>query len=280
MDRNILTSAIMKIVYDNKNIICLLETDDRMNSSITDDGLLDFKFTIGVKDLTDELKLLESVEEIIKDSYILHKQENLSVMNNYFVNLIRYITILKDITKVDFTFMRYEDIQSYIDLDSLCKIHIDKEDKLIGNAKITDVKYRQLQPTNREYIKCCNEFFIKSLAVAKGIYRGEIVYSMNVYRELHDRLQTMTNYYIGCEYGFSVNIGKKNKNIITYLEVNHYDKFLESFPVPDKDKLLNILYNTFMLFRKEGLLVAEKLNFEYPKEADREIIKYIRELCN
>ena len=280
MDRNILTSAIMKIVYDNKNIICLLETDDRMNSSITDDGLLDFKFIIGVKDLTDELKLLESVEEIIKDSYILHKQENLSVMNNYFVNLIRYITILKDITKVDFTFMRYEDIQSYIDLDSLCKIHIDKEDKLIGNAKITDVKYRQLQPTNREYIKCCNEFFIKSLAVAKGIYRGEIVYSMNVYRELHDRLQTMTNYYIGCEYGFSVNIGKKNKNIITYLEVNHYDKFLESFPVPDKDKLLNILYNTFMLFRKEGLLVAEKLNFEYPKEADREIIKYIRELCN
>ena len=280
MDRNILTSAIMKIVYDNKNIICLLETDDRMNSSITDDGLLDFKFIIGVKDLTDELKLLESVEEIIKDSYILHKQENLSVMNNYFVNLIRYITILKDITKVDFTFMRHEDIQSYIDLDSLCKIHIDKEDKLIGNAKITDVKYRQLQPTNREYIKCCNEFFIKSLAVAKGIYRGEIVYSMNVYRELHDRLQTMTNYYIGCEYGFSVNIGKKNKNIITYLEVNHYDKFLESFPVPDKDKLLNILYNTFMLFRKEGLLVAEKLNFEYPKEADREIIKYIRELCN
>ncbi|HHX69812.1 MAG: aminoglycoside 6-adenylyltransferase [Miniphocaeibacter sp.] len=279
MNKENLLSAMMKIVYNNKNIVCLLETGERVNTTISKDSLMGFKLILGVKDLN-EIALLESMKEIIESSFILQKEDGLSMMNNYFGDVLRYIAVIDDLTIVDFTFFKYDDVQSYIDVDSLCKIHIDKNNGLVGNVKITDVKYRQLKPTQKEFLKCCNEFFIYALKIARGLYRSEIIYSMNLFTKLKARLDKMTLYYIGCQYDFSVNIGAYDKNMKTYLEKSHYEKLLETYPSPDKDKLWTALFNACMLFRKEGLHVSEKLEYLYPKEADREIVKYLREVWN
>lgn len=279
MNRENLLTAIMKIAYDNKNIYCLLETGEHVNPSIVQDDLVGYKIIIGVKEL-DELELLTSMKEIIENSYILQKQDGLYMMNNYFSDVIRYITVIEDITRLDITFMHYNDVQSYIDVDSLCKIHIDKKNLLVGNAKITDVKYRQLKPTQREYMKSCNEFFIYALKIARGLYKGEIIYAMNIFDEFRECLNVMTSYYIGCQYEFGVNLGKYYKDIKTYLDKAHYEKFLETYPSPNRDSIWTALFNSCMLFRKEALFVAENLDYEYPKEADREIVRYIRKVWN
>ncbi len=279
MLRDNIISTMMKIVYDNKHMRCLLETGERTNTAAIQDDLTAFKLIVGV-DKLEEIELLSALEEILDKNYILQKQDDLRMLHFHFENVIRYKAVLEDMTRFDITFMEYRECQDYIDIDSLCKVHIDKEGILAGNAMITDIKYRQLKPTNREYTACCNEFFVSALKVAKGLFRGQIVYSMNVYDELRIRLQEMTSYYIGTNYDFRVNIGSNFEYLKTYLDNEHYIKLLETYPSPDRDKMWSQLFNACMLFRKEGLFVAEVLDYEYPKEADREIVKYLRDIWN
>ena len=279
MNRDNVLSTMMKILYSNKNMVCLLETGDRVNLLASQDSLAPIKIIVGVKDL-DEYRLLEDIKEVIENSYILNKEDGLKLRNNYFGNVLRYVSIIDDITIVDITFFKYEEVQSYIDVDSLCKIHVDKNNLLVGNAKVTDVKYRQLKPTQKEFLKCCNEFFIVALKLARGLHNGEVVYGMNLFEELEEQLRLMTSYYIGSQYDFSVNIGAYYKDMKTYLDKAHYEKFLEIYPSPSIDKLWTSLFNACMLFRKEGLFVSEKLEYDYPKVADREIVKHIRNIWN
>ena len=279
MNRNNVLSTMMKIVYDNKNMRCLLETGERTNTAAIQDDLTAFKLIVGVEKL-EEIELLTALQEILENNLILQKQNDLSMLNFEFENVIRYKAVLEDITRFDITFMEYKACQDYIEVDSLCKIHIDKEGILIGNSTITDVKYRQLKPTNREFTTCCNEFFIAALKVAKGLFRGQIVYAMNIFDEVRIRLQEMTSYYIGSNYDFRVNIGSNFEYLKTYLDKEHYSKLLETYPSPDRDKMWTQLFNACMLFRKEGLAVAEILDYEYPKIADREIVRYLRDAWN
>ncbi len=176
MNKENLMSYMMRVVLADKNLTALLETGRRMNLSLRQDDMPDFKVIIGVKDLN-EIGLLETFQEIVEESIIFHKKQGLNMMNNHFGNVLRYIVILKDITKVDFTFMKNTDLQSYINIDSLCKVHIDKESSLVSNAKITDAKYRQLKPTQKEFLQCCNEFFIKAVSITKAINRSDLFYA-------------------------------------------------------------------------------------------------------
>lgn len=269
----------MRVVLNNKNLTALLETGRRMNLSLRQDDMPDFKVIIGVKDLN-ELGLLETFQELIESSRILQKRQGLSMMSNYFSNVLRYVVILEDITKVDFTFMKNTDLQSYINVDSLCKLHLDKENMLVSNSKITDAKYRQLKPTQKEYVQCCNEFFIKSVEITKALNRNEFFYASNLFDDLRYQLNLMTEYYIGAKYDFAVNIGPRFKSFKTYLEKEHYDKFLQMYPNPEREQLWNSLFSACTLFRKEGLEVAEILSYEYPKRADRDIVKFIRDIWN
>ena len=271
--------TLMRIVLDNKNLTALLETGRRMNLSLKQDNMPDYKIIIGVKDLN-EIGLLETFQELIESSKILHKKKGLTMMNNYFGNVLRYIVVLEDITKVDFTFMKNTDLQSYINIDSLCKVHLDKESNLVSNVKITDSKYRQLKPTQKEFISCCNEFFIKAISIAKALYRSDPFYACNLFDELRYQLNVMTTYYIGAKYDFAVNIGPRFKSFKTYLEREHFEKFMEIFPKPESESVWAALFNACMLFRREGLEVADILDYDYPKMADRDIIKFIREIWN
>lgn len=279
MNKENLMSYIMRVVLGDKNLTALLETGRRMNLSLRQDDMPDFKIIIGVKDLN-EIALLEAFQELIEDGVIFHKKQGLNMMNNHFGNVLRYIVILPDITKVDFTFMKSTDLQSYINIDSLCKVHIDKESSLVANAKITDAKYRQLKPTQKEFLQCSNEFFIKAVSITKAINRSDLFYASILFDKLRHELNLMTCYYIGSKYDFAVNIGPSFKSFKTYLEKDHYEKFMEVYPIPKTDSLWTALFNACMLFRKAGLEVGEILGYDYPKRTDRDIIKFIRDSWN
>lgn len=279
MNKENLMSYMMRVVLGDKNLTALLETGRRMNLSLRQDDMPDFKIIIGVKDLN-EIALLEAFQELVEDGVIFHKKQGLNMMNNHFGNVLRYIVILPDITKVDFTFMKNTDLQSYINIDSLCKVHIDKESSLVANAKITDAKYRQLKPTQKEFLQCCNEFFIKAVSITKAINRSDLFYASILFDKLRHELNLMTCYYIGSKYDFAVNIGPSFKSFKTYLEKDHYEKFMEVYPSPKAEELWTALFNACMLFRKAGLEVGDILSYDYPKRSDRDIVKFIRESWN
>ena len=268
---------LMEFAIENESIKCMIETGDRTNPNVKKDELYDYVIIYGVEDLK-EFRNSRKIEEYFGSLLTLQKKEGMQFLKKFYQNSLRYILVLDDITKLDITFILYNEAQEYLDKDSLAKILLDKEDLLEGKEELSEATYRQHRPTREEFLNCCSNFFVTSLNIGKGLYHDKVLCSTNIYMEAKKYLDEMTAYYIGCNYNFGVNVGQHYEHFKTYLPEDHYEKYLEIYPQPDRDKLWTNLFQLCMLFRKEALVVAEKLNYDYPKEADRDIIKKLREI--
>lgn len=268
---------LMEFALEDENIKCMIETGDRTNPNIKKDELYDYIIVYGVEDLN-EYRSSRKIEEYFESLIILQKKEGTKFLKQFSQNSIRYLLVLDDITKLDLTFILYRDAQDYLNKDSLSKVLLDKEELLEGPEEISEANYLQHRPSEQEFMNCCNNFFIVVLNIGKGLYHDKVLYSINIYMEAKKYLDEMTAYYIGCNHNFGVNVGQHYEHFKTYLPEDHYEHYLEIYPQPDRDKLWTSLFKLCMLFRKEGLAVAEKLDYHYPKLADRDIIKKLREI--
>lgn len=268
---------LMEFAIENEGVKCMIETGDRTNPNIKKDELYDYIIIYGVEDLK-EFRNSRKIEEYFGSLLVLQKKEGMQFLKKFYQNSLRFILVLDDITKLDITFILYKEAQEYLDKDSLGKILLDKEELLEGKEELSEANYRQHKPTQEEFSNCCSNFFVIALNIGKGLYHDKVLYATNIYMDAKKYLDEMTAYYIGCNYNFGVNVGQHYEHFKTYLTEDHYEKYLEIYPQPDRDKLWTNLFQLSMLFRKEALVVAEKLNYNYPKEADRDIIKKLREI--
>ena len=268
---------LMEFALKNENIKAMIETGERNNPNFEKDEILDYNIIYAVEDLT-EFRNSREIDEYFDSLLILKNKGGITFFKKLYQDTIQHIVVLDDITKLNLTFILYRDAQEYLDKDSLAKVLLDKEDLLQGQGKLSEVNYRIQKPTEEEFLDCCNHFFVIVLNIAKGLYYGKVLYAINIYLEAKKYLDEMTAYYIGSNHNFGVSVGQNYENFQTYLPQDHYEKYLEIYPTPDRDILWKNLFNLCMLFRKEGLVVAEKLNYSYPKLADRDIIQKIREV--
>lgn len=269
------------IEYGQKedNIRSMIQTGQRVNPMVAEDGLMDFEIVYGVNDL-EAVKDYRAIDLLFQEILLLEKKDDFRFFNKNMGDNVTYHIVLDDITRLKLTYLKANTIQSYIDSDSLAKILMDKDELLRGNTHYTDVKYRIQKPAEEEFVSCCNDFYLTALNIAKGLYRDEVVYAIQIWQILRKKVDQMTSYYIGTEYDFKVSVGMHYEHIKTYLKPDHYDAYLETYTLPEREKIWSSLFKTASLFRKEGLYVAEKMGFEYPKRADRDIMKKIREIWN
>lgn len=67
-----------------------------------------------------------------------------------------------------------------IENDKLCKILLDKDKCLINVSESTDKDYWVKKPTENNFYDTCNEFWWCLNNVAKGLWREEIPYVMDM----------------------------------------------------------------------------------------------------
>lgn len=257
----------------------MVQTGQRVNPMLSEDGLMDYEIVFGVNEF-EPFKEYRVIDHLFQEVLLLEKKTDFRFFNKNMGDSVTYHIVLDDITRLKITFLKEANIQSYIDNDSFAKILIDKDELLRGNSHYTDVKYRIKKPTEEEFASCCNDFYLTALNIAKGLYRDEVVYAIQIWQVLRKKMDQMTAAYIGVEYDFKVSVGMHYEHIKTYLKSDHYDAYLETYTLPEREKIWSSLFKTASLFRREGLHVAEKMGFEYPKRADRDIMKKVREIWN
>ncbi|WP_297810091.1 aminoglycoside 6-adenylyltransferase [uncultured Finegoldia sp.] len=276
-----MSSNIKNVVLDfskkDDDIRSLVETGRRLNPSIERDENSDYHFVLGVSDL-EKYKDSHIIENMFGDVLMLEKSDKLTYTNKINPHNVSYTIILDDITKIRIFFIKENSMQSYINEDSQADILLDKDQVLVGNSTKSDVCFRQMKPTRSEFESLVNQMFINSLNVAKGLYRKEEIYAIHMFNNVRDNVDKMTGYYIGTNYDFNVNIGYNYEYIKTYLQKEHYERYLETYPLPELENLWSTLFKSCELFRKQGLYVADILGYEYPKRIDRDIMQKIRDI--
>ena len=102
--------------------------------------------------------------------------------------------------------------------DSLSLVLLDKDGILQTLPPPTESDYLPKPPTSKDYKQCCNEFWWVSPYVAKGLWRGEIIYAKEMLDQvLREPLMKMTTWYVGAKTRFSKNPGKYGKYLKQYL---------------------------------------------------------------
>ena len=164
----------------------------------------------------------------------------------------------------------------------LYKTLIDKDNRMPEKQMLSDEKYWVKKPTQEQFHCTCNEFWWCLNNVAKGLWRKEIPYVMDMINfQIRPMLRRLLEWKIGMENNFSVSVGKSAKYMNRYVSKEIYRQYLSTYSTAEVDAIWNAVFSMCDLFGKIALAVSESLNVPYDLiEADnsRRYLEHIRDL--
>jgi len=145
-------------------------------------------------------------------------------------------------------------------------------DKIGLQAKITSLDF--VKPTlslltEKEFVNIVNDFWYHSVWTTKKLKRGELwtaKFCMDSFMKW--KLLSIIEYYAQAVHGADYNTWHSGRFIEEWAEKWIIEKLSLCFSHYNKENIMSALLSTMDLFRAIAIKVAEKLCFQYPKEAD------------
>jgi aminoglycoside 6-adenylyltransferase len=188
-----------------------------------------------------------------------------------------YLMLFADGNRIDLTLVPMAEKEAYLQEDRLTVVLLDKDDSLPPIPAPTDEAYWVKPPSAADFANCCNEFWWVSTYVAKGLWRGEILYALehlNAY--VRPMLIHMLNWHVGIRTEFGVSTGKCGKYLKKHLSERRWRQLLATYSDGDEERAWQALLAMGDLFRETAVEVAERFRFDYPHEDDRRVSAYLR----
>lgn len=159
---------------------------------------------------------------------------------------------------------------------------VDKDGLMPESGSYSDERYWVKRPSYEEFQSSCNEFRWCLNNVAKGLWREEMPYVMDML-DLYVRpmLKRLLEWEIGSDFDFSVSPGKMGKYMKKYLPETTYRRFLATYPHAETNAVWEAVMGMCDLFEETAAELGKKLNFRYDFEEaanSRGYLEHIRQL--
>lgn len=273
---NMLVDFAMK---DNRIRLVTLE-GSRTNKNIPPDTFQDYDISYFVTNI-DSFKENDQWLNIFGNRMMMQKPEDMELFPSELGNWFSYIILFEDGNKLDLTLIPINEVEDYFTKsDGLVEVLLDK-DTLIKNEVIADDRqYWIKKPTAREFDDCCNEFWMVSTYVVKGLARKEILFAIDHLNEIaRPNLLRMMAWQIGSEQGYTFSVGKNYKFINRYLPNEDWEAILSTYSQNGYQEMWQSLFACYELFRKYSKAVAGSFGYKYP-DYDEAITTYTVNIYN
>lgn len=199
-----------------------------------------------------------------------------------FKNGYTYLMQFTDGNRIDLHIQTIEALSKEYGTDKLTVPLLDKDNCLSQIPAPSDEDYRVKKPTYGEYFSRCNNFWWVAPYCAKGLWRQEILFTIEVMNSyVRQELLTMLNWYVGTQTEFKLSMGKANKYLKEYLDSDVWMRLMKTYNMSDYNSSWNALITTCELFADIAPKVGKVLGYQYNyDEANRSFafIKHIKEL--
>ncbi|MFY0758294.1 aminoglycoside 6-adenylyltransferase [Metabacillus dongyingensis] len=275
-------SEMMKLILDvaknDKRIRLVTLEGSRANKNVPRDKFQDFDISYFVTDI-DSFKSSDEWLNQFGKRILMQKPEDMELFPPELGNWFSYLMLFADDNKIDLTLIPIDELEQYLsESDGLIKLLLDKDSKINKKMDPNDEKYHIKKPSAREFDDCCNEFWMVSTYVVKGLARKEILFAIDHLNEIaRPNLLRMMAWNIGIETDFSLSVGKNYKYIQTYLDINDWEKLLNTYAENSYENMWQSLFDCYDLFRKYSKLVAHHLSYNYP-DYDEQITGYTEKI--
>jgi aminoglycoside 6-adenylyltransferase len=164
-----------------------------------------------------------------------------------------------------------------IGADSLSRLLLDKDGIIAPFQPANESDYLPKPPTAKAFSDCCNEFWWVCPYVAKGLWRGEILYAKHTLdQDVREQLMKMLAWHIGVQTRFSRNPGKLGKYFQQYLEPELWNLLQKTYADASYDNTWEALFTMCDLFRRVAVPIAEQYGFDYPHGDDRRVSAHLQ----
>jgi aminoglycoside 6-adenylyltransferase len=166
--------------------------------------------------------------------------------------------------------------------DKLCKILLDKDNILPTIPEATDEDYHVRKPSENNFLCDCNNFWWCLNNVAKGLWREEVPYVMDMIdNHIRPHLINMLSWKIGIETEYSYSLGKSAKYMRLFLKEKMWQRFLDTYSNGNIEHIWNATLTMCSLFDEVANEVADQLGYRYDQEeadASRNFFEHVRQL--
>lgn len=182
-------------------------------------------------------------------------------------NCYGYLMQHADGNRIDLHLQTLELCRSQVVEDKLTTILLDKDQVLPQIPPATDEDYWVTRPTEVDYRHCCNEFWWCLNNVAKGMWREEALYVMDMLgNPIRPQLLQMLAWYVGNHTNYSVSIGKSGKYIQHYLPEKWWQAYKATYTTTEKEALWQGIDAMCELFDEVAREVGASEGFTYNQE--------------
>ena len=166
--------------------------------------------------------------------------------------------------------------------DKLCVVLLDKDKILPIIPESTDIDYHVKKPTHNDYFCDCNNFWWCLNNVAKGLWREEIPYVMDmINNHIRPHLVNMLSWKIGIETDFSCSVGKSGKYMNRYLDNDLWQRFLRTYSDGQIEHIWEATFTMCELFNEVAIEVGDHMDYPYDsneEKASRDFLEHVRML--
>lgn len=275
---------ILGVANNDNRIRAVYMNGSRANPNAKKDIFQDYDIVYVVTETASFIKY-EGWISVFGDPIIIQEPDKLDKMQDRkvdFDSCYGYLMQFTDGNRIDLHIQSLEALKADYGNDKLTVPLLDKDNCLPKINPPSDEDYWVKKPSYGQYYSRCNNFWWVAPYCAKGLWREEILFTievMNFY--VRQDLMTMLCWYAGIHTEFKVSIGKANKLLKKYVSPDVWTRLMSTFNMSDYSSSWNALITTCTLFSEIAPEVGRLLDYEYNyEEAERsfEFIKHIRAL--
>lgn len=165
--------------------------------------------------------------------------------------------------------------------DRLCKVLLDKDGILPQMPEASEADHYVRKPSEAEFLCDCNDFWWCLNNVAKGLWREEIPYVMDMlYQVVRPYFMKVLSWKIGVEHDFSCSVGKSGKYMYRYLPREVWQTFLTTYPDGEAEHIWQAVFTMCDMFEEAAKEVALALKYAYQEEEAKASREYLRRVYN
>jgi aminoglycoside 6-adenylyltransferase len=171
------------------------------------------------------------------------------------------------------------EIKANYKVDSLTIVWLDKDNMFSNIGLSNDSDYLVKEPTEKEFLDTCNEFWWVCTYVAKGLARNEIIYAKDMLETVvRPMFMSVIAWHIGIETNFSVSVGKSGKFVNRFLPPNLYKQILQTYSDHTLENNWKALFLMTEIFGQLARAVSGQLKFTYMITEEENVLTYLNQL--
>jgi len=250
----------------------------RTNPNIPRDSFQDYDISYFVMEM-DSFKENDRWLDVFGRRLMMQKPEAMELFPPDLGNWFSYLMLFEDGNKVDLTLIPVGESEEYFaQSDGLVQVLLDKDGRVAKEPVANDRQYWIAKPTAGQFDDCCNEFWMVSTYVVKGLARREILFAVDHLNEIaRPNLLRMMAWRIGADRGYTFSVGKNYKFIDRYLPAEDWTALLSTYSESGYEEMWRSLFACYELFRKYSRAVADSLGYAYP-DYDEAVSKYTEKI--